>query len=133
MRHLCRRADWLCIRPGCAVPSILCFAAVFFFLPSVHATESYDGHRFLYNCLTTESDYDGDRRFAECERFVREVRDVLGYHTIHGQQACIPPSVPDIQLVVAGIAGIKARRNQHSEEAHALLAEIFSNRWPCTE
>ncbi|MBO6947524.1 MAG: hypothetical protein JJ855_06050 [Rhodospirillales bacterium] len=97
----------------------------------VSATESIDGHRFLNLCVVTESDYESERRFAACERFVGEVRELLGYHKVHGFAACIPEEVPDIQLVIAGIARLQSRSDQHDREAHATLAEIYAQRWPC--
>ncbi len=97
----------------------------------VSATESIDGHRFLNLCVVTESDHESERRFAACERFVGEVRELLGYHTVHGYSACIPKGVPDIQLVIAGIARMQSRPEQHDMEAHTVLAQTFAHRWPC--
>ena len=109
------------------------FCSSLFVSGNATAGESFNGHRFISLCLVAESDYDSEHRFAECERFVREVREVLGYQKIHGQRACIPGSVSDIQLLIAGIAGLEARHDQQDREAHAVLAEIFSKRWPCSE
>jgi len=100
-------------------------------VPPVSATESIDGHRFLNLCVVTESDYESERRFAACESFVAEVRELLGYHKVHGFAACIPDDVPDIQLVIAGIAKLQSHPDQHDRDAHASLAEIYAQRWPC--
>lgn len=100
-------------------------------VPPVSATESIDGHRFLNLCVVTESDYESKRRFAACERFVGEVRELLNYHKIHGYSACIPKGVPSIQLVIAGIARMQSRPEQHDMEAHTVLAQTFAQRWPC--
>ena len=106
---------------------------ILFTAHAVRATESIDGHRFLNLCVVTESDYEGERRFAACERFVGEVRELLGDHKVHGFAACIPEDVPDIQMVIAGISRLQSRPDQHDREAHATLAEIYAQRWPCSQ
>ncbi len=108
-----------------------CAVLVALTAPPVSATASINGHRFLNLCVVTESDYESERRFAACERFVGEVRELLGYHNVHGFAACIPEDVPDIRLVIAGIAGMQGQPDNHEREAHAVLAELYSRRWPC--
>tara|TARA_R110000787_G_scaffold274979_1_gene383283 strand:+ start:125061 stop:125453 length:393 start_codon:yes stop_codon:yes gene_type:complete len=100
---------------------------------TAHATESINGHRFISLCVVVDSDYQSKQRFAECESFVGGVREVLGNQTIHGHRACIPESVPDIQLLVAGIVRMKSVPEQHDGEAHVILAEFFAQRWPCND
>lgn len=100
---------------------------------SATGAESIDGHRFKSLCLVSESDYQGESRFAECERFIADVRSKLTFGTIHDIRACIPEAVPDIQLLTAGLSKLQNESTLHEREAHAVLAEIFASRWPCPD
>lgn len=124
-----RSTGWMNI---CGIStSIALIVTILFTAHAVRATESIDGHRFLNLCVVTESDYESERRFATCESFVREIRDLLRYNKVHSYSACIPEDAPDIQLVIAGIARLQSNPAQQNREAHATLAEIFAQRWPC--
>ncbi len=115
------------------MPYIMLVALLSLTVDPAHSTESFNGHRFMSQCLVVSSDHDGEKRFAECGRFVHEVRQLLANHTVHGQRACIPASVPDIQLLISGTARIQSVPEQHDREAREILAEFFAKRWPCAE
>jgi hypothetical protein len=124
-----RSTEWINI--GSVRMVIALVAIILFIAEPARATESFNGHRFLKLCVVTESDYQSEQRFAACESFVSEVRELLSYHKIHGYSACIPKGVPNIQLVIAGIARMQSRPAQHDMEAHTILAQAFAQRWPC--
>ena len=110
---------------------ILLFCLSLLPVRSADGAESLDGDSFLFLCVVTEADHENERRFAECERFIGEVRGKLANGPIHGWRACISNDVPDIQLLVAGIARLQAVPEENSREAHEILASLYSKRWPC--
>jgi len=121
--------------PICWGKGPICLTSVFFlgFLSSpVLAADSLSGHKLLSMCLVTASDRASEKRFASCEKFVRDVRRELETGAIHGIRACIPKEIVDINLLIQGVAALEqSEEHLHEAEAHSVLAEFYARKWPC--
>lgn len=95
--------------------------------------DSLNGNQFISLCSVVESDHDSERRFAECERFIADLRQKLSKGAVHGQRACIPDDVFDIQLLIAGVAVLSNDLPSQNKEAHEVLASLYAERWPCRD
>lgn len=95
--------------------------------------ESLNGHEFISLCSVVESDHDSERRFAECERFIADLRQKLSKGPVHGDRACIPDDVFDIQLLIAGVAVLSNDPPSQNKESHDVLASLYAERWPCRD
>lgn len=91
-----------------------------------------NGEEFNMLCNATTADEDGDERFAQCEKLIKDARQVLALSPIHGIRACVPNYISDLRLLFSALHWLGDRTDSDNMESDEIIARAWSKSWPCS-